>query len=198
MPQKTLSASPLCWSCIQKGALSHSPNRSAGMGNPASPWHADTEGPPAGTQHGTDHPHPIAGTRKRQPTTPRKLANHNSWWQMVGHPGQAAPMVAAAKACLVKGHRARGSMTPGWLPGDRMQEPCRREGSTLSVTLAAASSWQPPAWPAASPPAHIPPHAPPRDRQIAKSSLSMTEDKENMVLQGWSACSPRHLFRGCL
>lgn len=52
-----------------------------------------------------------------------------------GHPGQAAPAAAAAaQTCPVRGHRARGGgLAPARVPGDRLQEPHRREGSMLEA-----------------------------------------------------------------
>lgn len=122
-----------------------SPNFSSRMGSSAPPQHAEPKGPPQG--HRRDPPHPTAGAKKREP---QGLGSHNSWWQMVGHCRQPAP-AAAAKACLVKGHQARGWTAPRRLPGDRLHELCRRKGQCLGVSLrrAAASSWHPPAWPAA-------------------------------------------------
>lgn len=121
------------------------------------PQHTEAEGLPVGTLRvGPSPSHPIAGARKRPPAALRRLGSHNSWWQMVGQPGQTAPAAAAAKAWLVKGHRARGSMAPGRLPGDRLQEPRRREGSTLRALHDAGSCLQL----AAACPAPLPPHTP--------------------------------------
>lgn len=74
-----------------------------------------------------------------------------------------------------------GKTVPGWLPGERLQELCRREGSILGALHDAGSCFQLAAsclasgTPACS-------HTPLGGRQMAKSSFSIIKDKGNGVL----------------
>lgn len=135
-----------------------SPNFSARMGSSASSWHAEAEGPPMGTQHGT-LPIPLHAPGKGSPRHCMGWGATTAggrWWDTPGSrpPWQRQQKPAWSKA-TERGDRWRLDGSPG--TGCRSHTEGKGQCLGLSVTLAAASSWQPPAWPAALLPTHAPP-----------------------------------------
>lgn len=170
-----------------------SPNFSARMGSAASPQRTEAQGPPHGGCNVGPSPSQI---RRRQEKAAGGTAQAGEpttaggrWWDTPGSrrpPWRRRRQKPAWSKATELGDRWRLDGSPG--TGCRSRAEGKGQRSGLSMTLAAASSWQPPAWPAGPLPAHTPP--PPGGPQMAKGSLSITEDKGNGVLQGWGAYSP--------